>query len=365
MSITAFSQFSRSGRIMFWALLSSLVLHLWLLFMPPIDLTLPRSSDPKGIDADLVTILKVRISEAPVAVPPQPQPQSRKESGGRRNAAAAVTPASVPESAAPAAVAEVGAGPAPPEAAAAEEAAAAGEGVTPAPEAINPEAAIAAESAPEPHPPLKVTVEYALHKGSDGLKVGKVMHTWQISDGRYVISSVMEATGVFALLKRGMFVQSSQGRITANGLEPESYWEQRGQEADRTYNAQFDYTNQTLTYGRVAESTTVALPPGTQDQLSFAYQFALRAPFDGTLQFSMTNGRKLGNYSYQVVGEEVIKTELGELRTLRLSKVRKQPDDDSVDLWLAVDHQYLPVKARITNSDGDVAEQVVEGIQSE
>jgi hypothetical protein len=336
----------------------SLLLHLWLLFMPQIDLSLPSSSESKNIDTDLVTILKVRITEAPVASPVKKQPQ--KKSAPPAMATEPVVPAAVAGT--PDVVESPVASEPPSEAPAATEEAASAEEAKPAPPQ---EAAPAEESKPEPHPPLKVTVEFALRKGEDGMKVGRVVHTWEISDGRYVISSAMEATGVFALLRRGMFVQSSQGRITANGLEPESYWEQRGQEADRTFNAQFDYQNKTLTYGRVSEPTTVALPPGAQDQLSFVYQFALHVPLTGIVQFSMTNGRKVGDYTYQVAGEEIISTELGELRTLHLNKIRKQPGDDSVDVWLAADHQYLPVKVRLTNNDGDVVEQVVEGIRGE
>ena len=196
------------------------------------------------------------------------------------------------------------------------------------------------------------------------MKVGRVVHTWQISDGHYIITNAMEATGVFALIRPGILAQNSQGRITVNGLEPESFWDQRGQEADMTFNAQFDYQKKIVIYGRGQEITTSPLPPGTQDLLSFVYQFALRAPFTGTMQFSMTNGRKLDSYTYQVVGEEMIETGLGKLRTLHLSKVH-QPSDDGVDVWLAADHQYLPVKIRLTNNNGDVLEQVVQGIRGE
>lgn len=364
MSIAGFMSRSRGSRIIFWALLLSMLLHLWLLYLPQIHLVLFPERVSQGIKADLVSTLKVRITEAPPpeSVKPQPKPQPRKTAGPALAASPAqsATPEQPVEDAAPTAE----------EAASAEEVAVA----EPKPETAPEQAPSAAEepvkpvppmqAKPEPHPPLNLVVEFSLRKGIDGMKVGRVVHTWQISDGRYVISSVMEATGFFALLKRGMFVQSSQGRITPKGLQPDQYWEQRGQEPDRTFHALFDYKKNKLTYGRDGETTTVSFSPGTQDQLSFVYQFALGAPISGTQQFAMTNGRKLGNYTYELVGEEPVATGAGELRTLHVSKVRKEPDDDTVDIWLAVDHQYLPAKVRLTSSDGDVAEQVMEGIKT-
>ena len=110
--------------------------------------------------------------------------------------------------------------------------------------------------------------------------------------------------------------------------------------------------------------TTARLPPGIQDLLGFVYQFALQSPFSGTVHFHMTNGKKLDTYAYQVMGDEMLDTAQGSLRTLHLSKVR-QPNEEWVDIWLATDHQYLPVKIRLTGKEGSVAEQVVSAIRIE
>ncbi len=375
MNIVAPHSSSRSGWILAGTLLISLLLHVWLLFMPQIHLALFPDAKSVETATDLVSMLKVRIAapapEVPVPPPvaPKPKPAPVSNVAGPSLAAPEPPPSSAPK---PEVKEEVPA-----------------EGVVPVTEPESapvvdkplpePEQMASAASEPLPvaptmpavpepvavesYPPLKLTVNYSLFKGKNGIKIGKIVHTWDIKNGQYVIASVVEAAGLARFLTSEMIVQTSQGRITANGLEPESYWEQRGQKADRTYYATFDYTNKTLTYGRVTEATTVPLPPGTQDQLSFIYQFGLKAPFSGTLQFSMTSGRKLGIYNTEVVGEALIKTGLGELRALHLRKVRKESSDDDVEVWLAVDHQYLPAKVRITNSDGDVLEQVVEGMQ--
>lgn len=217
-----------------------------------------------------------------------------------------------------------------------------------------------------PLPPLNVTLDYSLLRGVDGFTLGKVRHTWKISDGRYALSAVAKATGLLSLLNLGEYVQSSEGVITPDKvLKPEIYREQRGQEAKHNYIAQFDYAHNTLTYGRVSKTSTVELPPGTQDQLSFAYQLALNAPFSSNPIRLSVVGKKLGRYTLNVVGEESIDTEMGRLRTLHLSRVRERKKDEGVDIWLALDHHYLPVKVRFTDRKGGVLEQVVRAIEGE
>ncbi len=352
---------ARSGWIMLSALLLSLLLHAALFFVPQIHLALFPDKQPSGIEANLVAMLKVQIAvpkpiPEPVAPPaPKAKPKQPVKTVGPALAAPDIPKPEIPE--------PVISEPVIPDAPESLDEAELTEPV--GDETIATDMPPLAEVVPEPQPPLRLTVNYALYKGKNGLRIGKIVHTWDIKDGRYVIASVAEAAGLARWLTSEMIIQTSQGRITANGLEPESYWEQRGQKADRTFRAEFDYINKTLTYGRVTDSTTVPLPPGTQDQLSFIYQFGLKAPLSGTVHFSMTTGRKLGSYASEVVGEELIDSGLGKLRAQHLKKVRKQPGDDEVEIWLAADHQYLPVKVRITNSDGDVLEQVVEGIRKE
>ncbi len=370
---------ARSGWIMLAALLVSLLLHAALFFVPQIHLALFPDKQPSGIEANLVAMLKVQIAvpkpiPEPVASPApkaKPKPKQPVKTVGPALAAPDIPKPEIPEPVisepvipdAPESLDE--AAPVEPVAddTTATDTAPLAEQDAPVPDQATPVAETKTDAVPQP--PLKLIVNYSLYKGKNGIKIGKIVHTWDIKDGHYVIASVVEAAGLARWLTSEMIIQTSQGRITANGLEPESYWEQRGQKADRTFRAEFDYVNKTLTYGRVADSTTVPLPPGTQDQLSFIYQFGLKAPLSGTVHFSMTTGRKLGSYASEVVGEELINSGLGELRTQHLRKVLNDQKDDQIEIWLAIDYQYLPVKVRITNSDGDVLEQVVDGIRKE
>lgn len=216
-----------------------------------------------------------------------------------------------------------------------------------------------------PHPgeqlPSQAEIHYSLNKGENGLSVGRVVHSWQRKGGNYTLSSVTEASGFFSLIKPGKLVQTSEGSITEAGLKPASFWVQRGQSAETTESAQFDWRNGNLRIGTYQDARTVDLPDSAQDQLSFLYQFAFAPPAAGTIRLYITNGRKLDTYDYTVVGEEMLELPFGKVKALHLSK-QHAANEDGTDIWLSAEHRYFPVKIRQTDKKGDVAEQVAKEI---
>jgi len=228
-------------------------------------------------------------------------------------------------------------------------------------------------TAPEPVPelpaespiplPERAEISYILYKGSDGFAVGKAQHTWKRDGTHYTIDQIAEASGIVSLFYSGRHVQISQGEITPHGLRPASYWVQRGQKADKTDTAQFDWENMRLTLGTGGDTRTVLLPDGTQDLLSFLYQLAFSPPQPGeNTQLPITTGRKLDNYGYQSLGEEMTETHLGTIKTQHIGQVR-QPGEETTEIWLATEYHYLPVKIRFTDKQGGVMEQTATAIK--
>ena len=83
-----------------------------------------------------------------------------------------------------------------------------------------------------------------------------------------------------------------------------------------------------------------------------SFQLALTAPPpDGRLSYTVFNGKKLRDYTYDVRGEEMLETALGALRTLHLARVVN--GDGRFEIWLAIDRYYLPV--RMLRSDDKAA----------
>lgn len=238
-------------------------------------------------------------------------------------------------------------------------------GPDPEPE-LTPEPDVASTPAPAPAPPPQsittrqdfpalVEVVYSVHSGDHGLRLGATIHKWRIAKNQYLLTSTTEASGLFSLFYSGRYIMTSSGEITTEGLQPRSFWIQRGQSSARTETAEFDWETKTLDYGKGSDRHRATIANGTQDQLSVFYQLALTAPHRERVQIALTTGRKFNQYTYQVVGEETLDTALGQLKTQHLARVTANPEQsDSADIWLALEHRYLPVRFRLGTRDGEV-----------
>lgn len=310
-----------------WALVLSLLLHALMVFGPDIQLPEYRPSP----------VLEATLTQTPTPAP-RPVPPRPKHKPAPRPAPPATTPEAEAQTSAPPTPEEI---------------------ALPAEEPV-----ASAEPAAEPPIPLPELAEirYTLYKGRNGLAVGKVEHTWKREGKHYNIYQVAEASGIFSFFVSGRHVQISQGEITPQGLRPTSYWVQRGQSADKTDSAQFDWPGRKITFGTGGNTRTIDLPAGTQDLLSFLYQLAFSPPQGGSTELHVTTGRKLGQYGYQTMAEETVETPMGEIRTLHIGQGRGEGEENT-EIWLATEYHYLPVKIRFTDKQGSVMEQTVTAIK--
>lgn len=332
-----------TARRLFFALLASLLLHLALLLSPSL-------SPPLLSEAPPPRPLTARLEPRPPAPPPRPAPP-REATPQAFSRPAPPAPAGPLPAPAPLSFPEAP-GPAAPE-----------PEIAPPPEAP-PAASEAAPPAEVRALPVRLAVSYTLFKGSQGLAVGSLTHQWESTDGQYTLTSTARATGIFSLFVPGTLIQVSRGTVGPAGLRPLHFWIQRGQSGNRTESATFDWGTGILRFGRAGEERTAPLIEGSQDVLSVLYQLALTAPHAGVLELAVTNGRKFDRYRYRVVDEETLDTPLGPLVTEHLERVR-EGNEDGLELWLARDHHYLPVKIRFTDRRGEVAEQLVDEIRAE
>ncbi len=134
---------------------------------------------------------------------------------------------------------------------------------------------------------------------------------------------------------------SSEGRISNQGLKPNYY-------VANNQRASFAWSDGAIEINNKYEK----LPSGTQDELSYMYQFMFFPPLDNN-DIVITDGVLLQAYHFSNLGEQLIPTKMGEIKTVHLFK----DGEEKVDLWLAVDYQYLPVKIRKTAKDNSFTEQ--------
>jgi hypothetical protein len=339
----------RSLRPWWLALGASLLLHLGLLGGP--GWLLPRwESSPElpPIEARLVNLPAPHV--APAA--PTPKPPAAKKPPAPRPTPTPVTAPPAEPVAEP--VAEVAAPAAPADAQPVDAVAA------PVEQAPLAEPAPAAASAPPLNAlPRRLELRYEVRYGIAG---GEQVLLWVNEGERYTVTSVAAATGLAGVFYRGKLVQTSRGRITPRGLQPEEFWDQRG---DKRSSARFDAAAHLLTLEpAVGPPRHFSYAGDVQDVLSLFFQFALTAPPPAAVQtYTVFNGKKLRNYTYQVRGEETLETAIGEVKTLHLARLAD--GDGRFEIWLAIDRYYLPVRIlRSEKSSADV-ELVIRSIGAE
>ena len=147
----------------------------------------------------------------------------------------------------------------------------------------------------------------------------------------------------------------SQGLLVAGGLQPESYRSLKNG-GDNNENADFDWSTAQVTLARDGSVRPIA--PGTQDILSLNYQLAYLGKLAEGSEIGVVTGKKYERYAIDSLGEEEIETPAGRFRTLHLRAMT----DNTTEIWIALDRQYLPVKIRFTDRKGDSYEQVVSEI---
>ena len=235
--------------------------------------------------------------------------------------------------------------------------------VTPAPASeviaatVTAEDANQAEEARPAHPlPKKAQLNYSVYKGSH-FKVGEARLRFQIDDDKsYSIEVGANTTGIVSLFKKFDLVQTSSGILTPQGLRSNEFSETRLSGDGQEYRAaRFNWMEKTLSF---SGGGSVALPDRSQDIVSFMFQLS-QIPWDSTpIIMNISNGRKLEHYEIDIGAEETIDTQMGKLRAIPFRK-RHAPDEEGLDIWLAVEYRLLPVKISKTDRNGDIDSQLI------
>lgn len=208
--------------------------------------------------------------------------------------------------------------------------------------------------------PQYIETEFDVFQGGSKSIVGNARITFNIDkSSSYSIKSTIEAQGITALFFQNL-VQESQGIVTESGLKPSYYSYRYGNKKSQTAN--FHWDDGTLTMRTEKGEKTEKLEAGTQDLLSFMYQFMFTPPLESNA-INMTNGKTLRNYNYRFEGEEIIYSKLGALNAIHLIKASAN-SEEKTELWLATDYKNLPIKIRKTEKNGSVIEQVIISINA-
>lgn len=211
----------------------------------------------------------------------------------------------------------------------------------------------AARALPPAQPPASTRLDYAVTGRIKGIAYnaeGKL--DWTQADGRY--SARMEMR-VFLLGNR---VQTSTGRVGPTGLSPERFADKSRSEKA----AHFDAEQNRIRFSNNAPDAV--LRPGAQDRLSLFLQIAgllqarPQAYASGqTIEMQVAGTGDADIWRFEVGDETTLSLPAGAVRARLLKRLPRKEFDSTVEMWLAPELQHLPVRLRVTQSNGDVADQ--------
>lgn len=162
-------------------------------------------------------------------------------------------------------------------------------------------------------------------------------------DGSYVYESYSKAAGYARWFTKSVLVERSEWKYEKQQLRPLSYSYDRTGDSNKERHVKlvFDWVNSRVTNIINNEPWKMELPAGTLDKL--LYQLAvvndLQQGRRTKLEYNVADGGSMKNIRFEILGEERIKTALGEFDTLKV----KTEGARTTTLWCAKTLGYLPV----------------------
>ncbi len=174
---------------------------------------------------------------------------------------------------------------------------------------------------------------------------------WRHANGQY------QASQEVSLFLLGSRSQTSEGRITDRGLEPSRF----NDKARKEQSAQLAFDQNLARFSTGAPDAPIA--PGAQDRLSVFLQLSAllaaapqRYPAGTQISFITVSARRADRWTFRVGETETLELPSGSTQALRLDKIAAAGDDQQASLWLAPSMQYLPVRIRLAQDNGDFAD---------
>ena len=234
--------------------------------------------------------------------------------------------------------------------------------ITPAPPAVGATdggAAPAAAPLPPAQLPPSARLRYDVAGQIKGFNYSASGRLDWFQDG-----STYEATLEVSAFLLGSIVQTSTGRLSTTGLAPDRFIDKRRKEKS----AEFDHQSQRIRYSSNAKVDT--LLAGAQDQVSISLQLGglLNANpqyTEGqTLSLPVSGASSSETWRFDIGPETTLDLPAGPMLTRLLTRQARRKGDKTVQIWLAPTLENLPVRIRISESNGDFIDQLLEEMPS-
>lgn len=207
--------------------------------------------------------------------------------------------------------------------------------------------------------PPSMRLEYKMTGSSKGLPYfANAELGWQNTGGRYEVS--MRVSALFL----GSRTLSSTGEVNVEGLAPTRFSNKSKSEQA----AHFEPDKGLITFS--ANTPPAQWHKGAQDRISVFIQLgsilagdpAKYVP-DSTISIYTAGPRDAETWTFLVEAEEKLALPIGEIATIKVTRQPRKEFDQKIEIWYAPSMGYMPVRNRITQSNGDFVDQELSAVE--
>lgn len=198
-----------------------------------------------------------------------------------------------------------------------------------------------------------------------GASVAKMKRRFtRLENGAYRYHSETKTTGLLSIFRKDRIIETSNWQLENHKLIPlDYYYSHSGGKKKRLVNISFDWDKSRITNSIDGSSWKMPTSPNVMDKLLYqlAIMYDLQAGNE-LLRYTVADGGKTKIYNFEILGEEVLSTPLGQLDTLKLERHKPNSRRKST-LWCAKQLQYLPVKVENVEKDGRITVALIKSLE--
>ena len=187
---------------------------------------------------------------------------------------------------------------------------------------------------------------------TNGIRGAAERHLVRLTERNYRLNVSLEAK--LGGLEIGDLEQASEFSYEDGQIQPLIYSYQVSGVSSVVETVVFNWDAMLALSADDKQSWSVAINSNTLDELSYQLALALDIadPSETIYSYETVDGDELEQLSFQVVGEEIISTPLGDFRCVKLERHREASSSRSTTIWLALDWSNLLTKIEQTSASG-------------
>lgn len=187
-----------------------------------------------------------------------------------------------------------------------------------------------------------------------GFTVGETRWRVHRVDDGFVYETRTKATGFAAVFGEKQVLERSEWKRFGDSIKPASYHYERSGRPDKTTAISFDWKKGVVKSTRRGQTSRMSVPGDALDKLG--YMLVLMEDLEAgkrSVRYQIADGKnRMKIYDLKVVGEERMRTALGNFEVLKIVRDRQDDDRETV-IWVAPKLGYMPVRIEHRERDDE------------